>query len=43
MEYLFKIFRYDPLNDEHPYFQDFSLETKEKKSILEALMEIRNE
>lgn len=43
MEYLFKIFRYDPLEDEHPYFQDFFFETKEKKSILEALMEIRNE
>lgn len=43
MEYLFKIFRYDPLEDEHPYFQDFSFETKEKKSLLEALMEIRNE
>jgi succinate dehydrogenase/fumarate reductase iron-sulfur protein len=43
MEYLFKIFRYDPLEDEHPYFQDFFFETKEKKSLLEALMEIRNE
>ena len=26
MEYLFKIFRYDPLEDEHPYFQDFVFE-----------------
>jgi succinate dehydrogenase / fumarate reductase iron-sulfur subunit len=43
MEYLFKIFRYDPLKNEHPYFQDFFFETKEKKSVLEALMEIRNE
>jgi len=43
MEYLFKILRYDPLKDEYPYFQDFSFETNEKKSILEALMDIRNE
>ena len=43
MEYLFKILRYDPLEDKHPYFQDFFYATKEKKSLLEALMEIRNE
>jgi succinate dehydrogenase / fumarate reductase iron-sulfur subunit len=43
MEYLFRIFRYDPIKDEYPYFQDFFYETEEKKSLLEALMEIRNE
>lgn len=43
MEYLFRIFRYDPIKDEYPYFQDYFFETEEKKSILEALMEIRNE
>ncbi len=43
MEYLFKILRFDPLKDEQPYFQDFAYETKEKKSVLEALMDIRND
>jgi succinate dehydrogenase / fumarate reductase iron-sulfur subunit len=43
MEYHFRILRYDPLMDEYPYFDDFFLETEEKKSLLEALMEIRNE
>jgi succinate dehydrogenase/fumarate reductase iron-sulfur protein len=43
MEYIFKILRYDPQKDEHPYFQNFPYKTEEKKSILEALMEIRNE
>jgi len=43
MEYLFKILRYDPLKDEYPYFQDFFFETAEKKSVLEALMDVRNE
>ncbi len=43
MEYLFRILRFDPKKDEHPCFQDFSYETKEKKSMLEALMDIRNE
>ncbi len=42
MEYLFKILRFDPRQDEHPYFQDYSYETEETKSVLEALMEIRN-
>jgi succinate dehydrogenase / fumarate reductase iron-sulfur subunit len=42
MEYKFRIFRFDPLQDEHPYFKDFLYETMEKKSLLEALMEIRN-
>ena len=43
MEYLFKILRYDPLKDKYPYFQDFFFETEEKISLLEALMEIRND
>jgi len=43
MEYIFRILRYDPLKDKHPYFQDFHYETSEKKSILEALMDVRNE
>jgi len=43
MEYLFKILRYDPSKDEFPCFQKFSYETEEKKSVLEALMDIRNE
>jgi succinate dehydrogenase / fumarate reductase iron-sulfur subunit len=43
LEYTFRIFRFDPLQDDHPYFKDFSYETAEKKSLLEALMQIRNE
>ena len=43
MEYIFRIFRFDPQTDKMPYFQDFLFETDEKKSILEVLMEIRNE
>jgi len=43
MKYLFRILRYDPLKDEHPFFQDFFYETDEKKSVIEALMDIRNE
>lgn len=43
MEYIFRIMRFDPLLDERPYFQDFPYETSEKKSLLEALMDIRNE
>jgi len=43
MEYTFKIFRFDPVKDEHPYFQEFLYQTEESKSILEALMDIRNE
>ena len=42
MKYLFKILRYDPRQDEYPYFQEYSYETAEAKSVLEALMEIRN-
>lgn len=43
MDYHFRILRFDPLKDEYPYFQDYSYQTPEKKSVLEALMEIRNE
>lgn len=42
MKYLFKILRFDPRQDEYPYFQEYSYETEEAKSVLEALMEIRN-
>jgi succinate dehydrogenase / fumarate reductase iron-sulfur subunit len=35
--------RYDPLKDTYPFFQDFIYQMKEKKSVLEALMDIRNE
>ena len=43
MEYIFRILRFDPKEDGSPYFQDFSYETDEKKSVLEALMDIRND
>lgn len=43
MEYIFRILRFDSLKDKNPYFQDFHHETSEAKSILEALMDIRNE
>jgi succinate dehydrogenase / fumarate reductase iron-sulfur subunit len=43
MEYIFEILRYDPLKDKSPYFQEFFYRTEESKSVLEALMDIRNE
>jgi succinate dehydrogenase / fumarate reductase iron-sulfur subunit len=43
MDYVFRILRFDPKKDGHPYFQDFSYITEEKRSVLEALMDIRNE
>lgn len=43
MKYIFRILRYDPLKDKYPYFQDYHYETSEKKSVLEALMDVRNE
>ncbi len=43
MKYVFRVLRYDPVKDAHPFFQDFLYETEEKKSVLEALMDIRNE
>lgn len=42
MEYTFRILRYDPKKNDYPYFQDFFYESLEKKSLLEAMMEIRN-
>lgn len=43
MEYLFRILRFDPKKDESPYFQDFSYVCEGRMSVLEALMDIRNE
>jgi succinate dehydrogenase / fumarate reductase iron-sulfur subunit len=43
MRYLFRILRFDPQKDERPYFQDFVHETEESQTVLEALMDIRNE
>ncbi|MGB7295597.1 MAG: succinate dehydrogenase iron-sulfur subunit [Candidatus Aminicenantales bacterium] len=43
MIYTFRILRFDPAVDESPYFEDFVYETEEKKSLLEALMDIRND
>lgn len=43
MEYTFRILRYDSQKDEQPYFQDYLCEMSEEKSMLEALMDIRNE
>ena len=43
MDYIFRILRFDPKKDEYPYFQDFSYESEEKNSVLEALMDIRND
>ena len=43
MEYAFKILRFDPECDRFPCFQEFSYQTDEQKSVLEALMDIRNE
>lgn len=43
MEYTFRILRYDPLKNDFPRFQEFHYETQEKKLLLEALMDIRND
>ncbi len=43
MKYTFRILRFDPGIDQSPCFQDFAYETEEKKSLLEALMDIRND
>ena len=43
MKYTFRILRFDPVQDECPYFQDFPYETQEKRALLEALMDIRND
>jgi succinate dehydrogenase / fumarate reductase iron-sulfur subunit len=43
MKYTFRILRFDPGVDQSPCFEDFVYETEEKKSLLEALMDIRND
>ncbi len=43
MDCVFRILRFDPMKDDHPRFQEFPYATEEKKSILEALMDVRNE
>jgi succinate dehydrogenase / fumarate reductase iron-sulfur subunit len=43
MNYLFRLLRFDPGKDKNPYFQDFSYVCEGRKSVLDALMEIRNE
>jgi succinate dehydrogenase / fumarate reductase iron-sulfur subunit len=43
MKYTFRILRLDPAVDVCPYFQEYSYETLEKKSLLEALMDVRND
>ncbi len=42
MKYQIKVLRFDPRQDDYPYFQEYLYETEENKSVLEALMEIRN-
>jgi succinate dehydrogenase / fumarate reductase iron-sulfur subunit len=43
MKYIFKILRFDPLQDKFPYFEEFPYESPANKAVLEALMDIRNE
>jgi len=43
VKYTFRILRFDPVEDKRPYFQEVAYETKGKKAILEALMDIRND
>ena len=43
MRYTLRILRFDPLKDQAPFFEDFAYEHQGKKSVLEALMEVRNE
>ena len=43
MEYLFRILRFDPKKDENPRFQDFNYTSEGRTSVLDALMNIRNE
>ena len=43
MKYTFRILRFDAAIDQSPCFQDFIYETEEKKSLLEVLMDIRND
>jgi succinate dehydrogenase/fumarate reductase iron-sulfur protein len=43
MEYIFKIFRFDPEKDKEPYFQEYEYDFLPNVSVLEALIIIRNE
>ena len=43
MQITFRIFRFDPLEDASPRFEDFPYEVRGKESVLEALLQIRNE
>jgi len=43
MKYTFRIFRFDPIRDAEPRFQEFFLEPRKNMPVLEALMDIRNE
>lgn len=43
MKYIFRVLRFDPKKDTHPHFQDYAYEPQGKTTILEALMDIRNE
>ena len=42
MRFLFKVLRHDPLSSSPPSFQDYVYETDEPKTVLEALMDIRD-
>lgn len=43
MKYTFRVLRFDPTKDEGPRFQDYVYEPRGKTTVLEALMDIRNE
>ncbi len=43
MRYLFRILRFDPREDDFPHFQDYEHDADSSESVLDALMEIRNE
>jgi len=43
MRYLFRILRFDPKKDDLAYFQNYEYEAENSESVLDALMEIRNE
>ncbi|OGD17120.1 MAG: hypothetical protein A2Y69_03050, partial [Candidatus Aminicenantes bacterium RBG_13_59_9] len=43
MKYTFRVLRFDPKKNESPRFQDYVYEPRGKTTVLEALMDIRNE
>lgn len=43
MEIIFRILRFDPLNDEKPHFQEFRHTPRQADSILDALKDIRDQ